>query len=150
MGGAGAAAAYRRLPGGADRHARPHRRQDRLHQGPHARGLGPPEQEGLVQAEEQAEEKFNAWLQEKDAKIEAKKAGLSKAEADAKAKALEAEKKINEERAAAAAAAENEAIKAEADAKAAAAAEEAGEVVEEGPETIDDAQAAAQEEGKTE
>ena len=100
--------------------------------------------------EEQAEEKFNAWLQEKDAKIEAKKAGLSKAEADAKAKALEAEKKINEERAAAAAAAENEAIKAEADAKAAAAAEEAGEVVEEGPETIDDAQAAAQEEGKTE
>jgi small subunit ribosomal protein S16 len=100
--------------------------------------------------EEQAEAKFNAWLDEKDAKIEAKKAGLSKAEADAKAKALEAEKKINEERAAAAAAAENEAIKAEADAKAAEAAAEAGEVVEEGPETIDDAQAAAQEEGKTE
>lgn len=100
--------------------------------------------------EEQAEAKFNAWLDEKDAKIEAKKAGLSKAEADAKAKALEAEKKINEERAAAAAAAENEAIKAEADAKAAEAATEAGEVVEEGPETIDDAQAAAQEEGKTE
>lgn len=100
--------------------------------------------------EAQAEEKFNAWLQEKDAKIEAKKAGLSKAEADAKAKALEAEKKVNEERAAAAAAAENESIKAEADAKAAAVAAEAGEVVENGPETIDDAQAAAQEEGKTE
>ncbi len=53
--------------------------------------------------EEQAEEKFNAWLKEKTAKVEAKAEGLSKADADAKAKALEAEKAINEARIAAAA-----------------------------------------------
>ncbi|MBO6880942.1 MULTISPECIES: 30S ribosomal protein S16 [Winogradskyella] len=52
--------------------------------------------------EEQAEEKFNAWLEEKTAKIEAKAEGLSKAEADARAKALEAEKAVNEARIAAA------------------------------------------------
>jgi small subunit ribosomal protein S16 len=53
--------------------------------------------------EEQAEEKFNAWLEEKAAKIQAKADGLSKADADAKAKALEAEKAVNEARIAAAA-----------------------------------------------
>ncbi|NRD21878.1 30S ribosomal protein S16 [Winogradskyella litoriviva] len=53
--------------------------------------------------EEQAEEKFNAWLEEKAAKIAAKTDGLSKADADAKAKALEAEKAVNEARIAAAA-----------------------------------------------
>ena len=53
--------------------------------------------------EEQAEAKFNAWLEEKAAKIEAKSDGLSKADADAKAKALEAEKAVNEARIAAAA-----------------------------------------------
>ncbi|MBI9040147.1 30S ribosomal protein S16 [Lutibacter sp.] len=99
--------------------------------------------------EEQAEEKFQAWLDEKAGKIDAKKVSLTKAESDAKAKALAAEVKVNEERAAAANEAVNAAIKAEADAKAAAQAAE--EVVEEtAPETIDDAQAAAQEEGKTE
>jgi len=99
--------------------------------------------------EEQAEEKFKAWLEEKEAKIQAKKDGLSKAEADAKAEALKAEAKINEERLASAKEAEEAAIKAEADAKAEAKAAE--EVVEEtAPETIDDAQAAASEEGKTE
>lgn len=51
--------------------------------------------------EEQAEAKFNAWLEEKTGKIDAKKDGLSKAEADAKAKALEAEKAVNEARIAA-------------------------------------------------
>ena len=40
--------------------------------------------------EEQAEEKFKAWLEEKEQKIQAKKDGLSKAEAEARAKALEA------------------------------------------------------------
>ena len=54
-------------------------------------------------SEEEAEKKFNAWLEEKSAKIEAKKDGLSKADADAKAKALEAEKAVNEARIAAAA-----------------------------------------------
>ena len=51
--------------------------------------------------EEQAEEKFNAWLAEKDAKITGKADGLAKAEADAKTKALAAEKAVNEARVAA-------------------------------------------------
>ena len=51
--------------------------------------------------EEQAEAKFNAWLEEKAAKVQAKAEGLSKADADAKAKALEAEKAVNEARIAA-------------------------------------------------
>ncbi len=96
--------------------------------------------------EEQAEEKFQAWVAEKEAKINAKVEGLSKAEADAKAKALEAETKINEERAAAAKEVEEAAIKAAADAKAAEAAANAEPVEEKGPETIDDAQNAASEE----
>ena len=53
--------------------------------------------------EEQAEEKFNAWLEEKTAKIQAKAEGLSDAEAKAKAEALAAEKAVNEARIAAAA-----------------------------------------------
>ena len=53
--------------------------------------------------EDEAEKKFQAWLDEKAAKVDAKKAGLSKAEAEAKAKALEAEKAANEARIAAAA-----------------------------------------------
>ncbi len=52
--------------------------------------------------EEQVEEKFNAWLEEKEQAVQAKKDGLSKAEAEARAKALEAEKEANEKRAAAA------------------------------------------------
>ena len=48
--------------------------------------------------EEQAEEKFQAWLTEKEGKITAKKDGLSKAEADARAKALAAEKAVNDKR----------------------------------------------------
>jgi small subunit ribosomal protein S16 len=52
--------------------------------------------------EEQADAKFNAWLDEKAVKIQAKADGLSKADAEAKAKALEAEKAVNEARAAAA------------------------------------------------
>ncbi|WP_372938688.1 30S ribosomal protein S16 [Seonamhaeicola sp.] len=53
--------------------------------------------------EEQAEEKFKAWLEEKAAKIQAKADGLSEAEAKAKADALAAEKAVNEARIAAAA-----------------------------------------------
>ena len=53
--------------------------------------------------EEQAEEKFNAWLEEKAAKIQAKADGLSEADAKAKAEALAAEKAVNEARIAAAA-----------------------------------------------
>jgi small subunit ribosomal protein S16 len=53
--------------------------------------------------EEQAETKFNAWLEEKASKVQAKADGLSKADADARAKALDAEKAVNEARIAAAA-----------------------------------------------
>ncbi|PZD77713.1 30S ribosomal protein S16 [Mesonia sp. K7] len=65
--------------------------------------------------EEQAEEKFNAWLEEKEGKIASKKDGLAKAQEDAKAKALEAEKEANAKREAEAKEAE-EAAKAKAEA----------------------------------
>ncbi|MCH7525362.1 MAG: 30S ribosomal protein S16 [Bacteroidetes bacterium] len=48
--------------------------------------------------EEEAEKKFQAWLDEKAAKVDAKVDGLSKAKADAESKALEAEKVVNEAR----------------------------------------------------
>jgi small subunit ribosomal protein S16 len=52
--------------------------------------------------EEQAEAKFNAWVEEKAAKVQSKTDGLSKVDAEAKAKAFEAEKAANEARIAAA------------------------------------------------
>ena len=58
--------------------------------------------------EEQVEEKFNAWLAEKENLIQAKKDGLNKEEAEARAKALEAEKEANAKRIAAAAPVEEE------------------------------------------
>lgn len=58
--------------------------------------------------EEQAEEKFNAWVAEKEKTVAKKTAGLDKEKADAKAKALEAEKEVNEKRAMAAAEAASE------------------------------------------
>src|SRR5690606_29550274 len=58
--------------------------------------------------EEQVEERFNAWLSEKENLIQAKKEGLNKEEAEARAKALEAEKEANAKRIAAAAPAEEE------------------------------------------
>ncbi|MEZ4801167.1 MAG: 30S ribosomal protein S16 [Gelidibacter sp.] len=48
--------------------------------------------------EEQAEAKFNAWLDEKAGLVDAKKDNLAKAKADAKAKALAAEKEVNAKR----------------------------------------------------
>ncbi|MEZ4840552.1 MAG: 30S ribosomal protein S16 [Flavobacteriaceae bacterium] len=61
--------------------------------------------------EEQAEAKFQAWLDEKSSKVSAKEDGLAKAKADAKAKAIAAEKEVNEARKAAAVApAEEEAV----------------------------------------
>ena len=53
--------------------------------------------------EEEAEKKFQAWLDEKAAKTDAKVDGLAKAQAEAEAKVLEAEKAVNEARIAAAA-----------------------------------------------
>ncbi|WP_350284643.1 30S ribosomal protein S16 [uncultured Croceitalea sp.] len=84
--------------------------------------------------EEQAEEKFNAWIAEKEAAVQAKKDGLSKEQAAAKAKALEAEKEVSEKRAAAALPE----------------VEEAEEVVEETAPVVEEAAAEATEEVKEE
>ncbi len=51
--------------------------------------------------EEQAEAKFNAWLEEKASKVAGKAESLVKAKEEAKQKALEAEKAVNEARIAA-------------------------------------------------
>ena len=59
--------------------------------------------------EEQAEKKFNAWLEEKKAKIQSKKEGISKQEQEAKAERLANEKAVSEKRLAEANAAEAEA-----------------------------------------
>jgi small subunit ribosomal protein S16 len=80
--------------------------------------------------EEQAEEKFNAWVSEKEARVQAKKDGLSATEADARAKAFAAEQAVNQKRIDDAQAAED-AIKAEAAAVAAAALAEANAAKEE-------------------
>ncbi|MDY7394471.1 30S ribosomal protein S16 [Aureibaculum sp. 2210JD6-5] len=85
--------------------------------------------------EEQADEKFNAWLEDKAKRIDAKIEGLSKAEKKAKAKALEAEKEANEARIA------KNAPVAEVTEEVAA----TEEVAEEAPQTIDEAAAEAQE-----
>jgi len=100
--------------------------------------------------EEQAEEKFQIWLDEKEAKIVAKETKLAKAENEAKAKILDAEKEINSNRKAAAVEVENAVIKAKADAKAAkeAAAKAEEEPEDKGPQTIDDAVAEAKDEEK--
>ncbi|MEC8723818.1 MAG: 30S ribosomal protein S16 [Bacteroidota bacterium] len=63
--------------------------------------------------EEQAEEKFQAWNAEKQAKIEAKKSDIQKAKNAQQAKALAAEKAANEARIAAAAIKEEETTEAD-------------------------------------
>ncbi|WP_106790872.1 30S ribosomal protein S16 [Aquimarina sp. Aq78] len=65
--------------------------------------------------EEQAEEKYQAWVSEKEGSVDAKKDALAKAEAAEKAKALEAEKEVNAKREAAAKAEETEETAAEAE-----------------------------------
>ena len=59
--------------------------------------------------EEQVEEKFNAWVAEKDAAVAAKISGLTQEQEVEKAKALAAEKAVNEKRVADAKALEAEA-----------------------------------------
>ncbi|MDG3582663.1 30S ribosomal protein S16 [Galbibacter pacificus] len=59
--------------------------------------------------EEEAQKKFEAWVEEKTGKVDAKKEDLVKAKEEAKAKTLEAEKEINAKRIAAATEAEAEA-----------------------------------------
>ncbi len=83
--------------------------------------------------EEQADEKFNAWMEEKTGLVDTKKDTLAKAQADAKSKALDAEKEVNAKR-------EADAAQVIADAEAAEAAANAPaeeEVVAEGAETVE-------------
>ena len=68
--------------------------------------------------EDEAEKKFNAWLEEKHSKIDAKKDGVSKAAEAEKQKALDVEKEANAKKEAEAKELEEAAAKAEADAKA--------------------------------
>ena len=64
--------------------------------------------------QEEADKKFAAWLEEKEAKIQAKKDGLSQSESELKAKRLADEKAVSDKRLADAAAAEAEAAAEEA------------------------------------
>ena len=80
--------------------------------------------------EAEAEKKFNAWLSEKDAKVQGKVEGLSTAKADAKKAAFDAEVKVNEARVAAASQLEADAKAAE-EAANAPAVEEVAETTEE-------------------
>ena len=79
--------------------------------------------------EEQAEAKFNAWIEAKNNKVSSKEERLAKEKAAAKAKALDAEKETNEKR-------KNDAAAKAAEAAAAATAEQAeGEAAAETQET---------------
>jgi small subunit ribosomal protein S16 len=64
--------------------------------------------------QEQADAKLATWLEAKAGKVDAKKEGLTKAQADAKAKAFKAEQAVNAKRLADAAKAEADLIAAEA------------------------------------
>lgn len=82
--------------------------------------------------DEQVQEKFEAWLKEKESKVTAKKEGLQKSKAEAKAEKLAAEKAVNQKR--------------KADAEAALKEEEAPAEVEETPaEAAADTEVAAEE-----
>lgn len=86
---------------------------------------------------EQAEAKFNAWLDEKTNKVSSKKDGLAKAQADAKAAAFKAEQEANAKR-----------IAAQAEAAQAAVATE--EVVEEEAPAVEEAPATEENNEQTE
>jgi len=98
--------------------------------------------------EEQAEEKFNAWMEEKEGKVDAKKDSLTKAQEAEKAKALEAEKEVNAKRDAEAREAAEAETKAAAEAEAAATAEATDEATVEAAE--EEVGAATAEEANTE
>lgn len=82
--------------------------------------------------QEQADAKFNAWVAEKETKVNNKRASLAQASANAKKSSLEAEAKVNNARAEEIAKrkAEEAAAKAEAEAKAKAEAEAAAAAAE--------------------
>lgn len=89
-------------------------------------------------SEEEAEKRFNAWVADKDGKIQAKKERLTKEASDEKKARLEAEVKVNADRAAALAKKEAEAAAAAAAAQVSEeAAEEAPEASTEGEETAE-------------
>ncbi|WP_405200331.1 30S ribosomal protein S16 [Christiangramia sp. LLG6405-1] len=98
--------------------------------------------------EEQAEEKFNAWMEEKEGKVDAKKDSLTKAQEAEKAKALEAEKEVNAKRDAEAREAAEAETKAAAEAEAAATAEATDDATVEAAE--EEVGAATAEEANTE
>ena len=81
-------------------------------------------------SQEEADKKFAAWLEEKEAKIQAKKEGLSQSESELKAKRLADEKAVSDKRLADAAAAEAEAAAEEAAADSTEAEEATTEVAE--------------------
>ena len=80
--------------------------------------------------QEQADSKFNEWKAQRDAKINAKKEGISKAAAEVAKKAAEAESKVNQDRAEALAKKKAEAEEAARAATEAAAAEKAAQEAE--------------------
>ncbi len=82
--------------------------------------------------EEQAEEKFQAWIAEKEGKVQAEKEGLAAEAAAAAAKVLEAEKEVNAKR-------EADAAAVQAEAAAAAKAEEEAANAEAGEDTAEEA-----------
>ncbi len=94
--------------------------------------------------EAQVEERFNAWLAEKENKIESKISNLEKAQDKAKADALAAEKAKNDSRAKAIAEAEAAALVAETE-EASATTEEAPAATEEAPAATEEAPAATEE-----
>lgn len=81
-------------------------------------------------SQEEADKKFAAWLEEKEAKIQAKKEGLSQSESELKAKRLADEKAVSDKRLADAATAEAEAAAEEATAESTEAEEATPEVAE--------------------
>lgn len=97
-------------------------------------------------SEEEAEKRFTAWLEEKQAKIQAKVDGLSKAEATALAERLAAEKEVNEKRIAAQQAAEAPAEAPAAEGEEAPAAEAAPEAEAPAEDAAPEAEAPATEE----
>lgn len=82
---------------------------------------------------EEADKRFEAWMKEKEAKVEAKRSGLSTAAQKAEADRLKAEKAKNEERAAALAAAAAPIVEEETEETPAAEATEEAPVAEEAP-----------------
>ncbi len=94
-------------------------------------------------SEEEAEKRFNSWLSEKEAKVQAKKDKLTKASEDDATKRFEAEVKVNEDRAQAIA-------KRLTDAREAVAKANAEEAAEQAPEQAASEEAPAEEAPKTE